>query len=336
MLVDLPHALRDSIQRLTRGYSAQELSRSATDLSARYREDRPTGAPIARSPEDVAAYGVYRFPATYAAIVAVLRALREQRQDWHPTTLLDLGAGLGAGLWAATEVWPDIEQLTAIDAQPAMISMGRDMCRTGTHGALRSARWFQMDLNDAKLPGQHDVVLIGYVLAELAETNVKLILERAWQAAGQALVIVEPGTPAGYRRIQRAGDHLRSLGAFSLAPCPHDPPCQVTDDDWIHFSVRLPRSRIHRSAKGAELGYEDEKYAYVVMAREPVAHSYSRILRHPQIRKGHIYLELCTSEGVKTIVVSKRDRERFNRARKAAWGDIFELPTDDDQDVSSR
>ncbi len=336
MLVDMPSALRESIQNLTQGYSVQELSRSASDLSARYREDRPTGAPIARSAEDVAAYGVYRLPATYAAIVAVLRALQEQRPDWRPKTLLDLGAGLGAGLWAATEVWPDIEQLTAIDAQPAMISMGREICRTAANRALRSARWSQMDLNHVDPAAQHDIVLISYVLAELTEAHTNQILDRAWRAAGEALVIVEPGTPAGYRRVQRARDHLRSLGAFSLAPCPHDPPCQVPDNDWIHFSVRLPRSKTHRSAKGAELGYEDEKYAYLVMAREPVARSYARILRHPQIRKGHIYLELCTSDGVKTIVVSKRDRERFNRARKAAWGDIFELPNDDDHDVSSR
>lgn len=326
MLVDVPRALRESLQRLSQGYAPQELSRAANDLSARYREEHGRGVPVAESVADVAAYAAFRFPATYAAIVAALEALKEQRDTSHPRSLLDLGAGLGAGLWAAVRVWPDIEQVTAVDAQQDMIMSGWELCRTSEHGALRSAKWIHGDVRHTKISQRHDVVLLSYVLTEMDDADIESLLDRAWRAAGEALVIVEPGTPAGYQRVRRARDYLRSRGGFSIAPCPHDPPCEVPKDDWCHFSVRLPRSKMHRAAKGAELGYEDEKYAYVVMAGEPVVHPYARILRHPQIRKGHIYLQLCTPDGVKTIVVSKRDRELYTRARKASWGDVFPLP----------
>ncbi|MCC7107584.1 MAG: rRNA methyltransferase, partial [Chloroflexi bacterium] len=68
------------------------------------------------------------------------------------------------------------------------------------------------------------------------------------------------------------------------------------------------------------------KFAYTALSRAPLDRSYARIVRHPQIHKGHISLQLCTPEGMRTIIVSKRDGALFTRARKAEWGDIFPIP----------
>lgn len=324
MLVDLPLELRGALETQLRGISEATLSRATKDLSERYRSEDQAEHRVELSTEDVEAYAAYRLPATFAATVAAFSALREQKIDWHPRSLLDLGAGLGSGLWAATTVWPSIERLDAVDIQPNMIAIGRNLGRASSHPALRSARWVQSDLRGESLDERHDVVLLAYLLSEVDATELVAIVDRAWDATAEALVVIEPGTPAGYERVRLIRDRLATRGAYSLAPCPHDPPCTVPADDWCHFSVRVPRSRIHRVAKEASLNYEDEKFSYVVMSRSPVRQSYSRILRHPQIRKGHIYLQLCTSEGIKTVVVPKSDRERYNRARKASWGDIFE------------
>ena len=151
------------------------------------------------------------------------------------------------------------------------------------------------------------------------------LVERAWQATNDVLVVVEPGTPEGYARVLAARDALRRAGGYPIAPCPHEPPCVMGEGDWIHFSVRLPRSRLHRTTKGGELGYEDEKFTYVAVSRTPPPPVPPRILRHPQIHSGHIALQLCTSEGPKTVIISKRDKDLFRRARKAAWGDLFDL-----------
>ena len=325
MLVDLPRELRGALANQFHDMSDVELGRTTKDLSARYRGDGPTGNPVARSGEDVAAYAAYRLPATYAATVAALTALREQRVGWQPRSLLDLGAGLGAGLWAAATVWSGIERMTAVDAQPRMIAAGRELSRAASHPAIRSAEWVQSDLRSARLAEPYDVVVLAYVLAEVDPVALPAMIDCSWGLTTGSLVVIEPGTPAGYRRVQQVRDRLTASGGYSLAPCPHDPPCQVPEDDWCHFSVRLPRSRTHRVAKDAALSYEDEKFSYVVISRSPVQQTYSRILRHPQIRKGHIYLQLCTPDGVKTVVVSKSEGKRYSRARKASWGDAFDL-----------
>jgi ribosomal protein RSM22 (predicted rRNA methylase) len=155
---------------------------------------------------------------------------------------------------------------------------------------------------------------------------VSRVVERAWAATSGALAIVEPGTPAGYRLILAARERLLALGGFTVAPCPHDRPCPLGERDWCHFAVRLPRSPEHRAAKGARVGHEDEKFSYVVIGREEVARTPVRILRHPQVRGGHVRLELCAGDGLHSVVVSKRDREAFREARKASWGDGIARP----------
>ena len=62
--------------------------------------------------------------------------------------------------------------------------------------------------------------------------------------------------------------------------------------------VRLPRSKLHRRAKGVELGYEDEKFSYAVLSREPVAKAAARIIRQPQVRSGHVNLVTSEPDGI--------------------------------------
>ena len=324
MLVELPLQLRRAIEAQRDGISDAELAQATRALSDRYRAGESAGTPFIESRGDVAAYAAYRLPATYAAAVAALSALRDVRPEWQPRSLLDLGAGLGSGMWAAATLWPDIERMMALDLEPRMIAAGRALGAAASHPALRSAEWRQSDLRQPDLNGSFDLSLMAYVLGEIEPASAEKLIERVWEATTGALVVIEPGTPDGFRRVEHVRDQVARLGGFELAPCPHDPPCRVSDDDWTHFSVRLPRSRAHRLAKDAALNYEDEKFSYVVLSRLPLGRTYSRILRHPQVRKGHIYLQLCTKAGVQTVVVSKREGERYSRARKAAWGDIFE------------
>jgi ribosomal protein RSM22 (predicted rRNA methylase) len=324
LLVELPLHLRRALEAQRIGISGVELAEATRALSDRYRVGETATTPFIESHTDVAAYAAYRLPATYAAAVAALSALAEVWPDWQPRSLLDLGAGLGSGMWAAATLWPGIERMTALEVEPLMSAAGRALTANATQSALRTADWRQSDLMQAKLNGSFDLSLLAYVLGEIKPESIEQLMARIWTATTGALVVIEPGTPEGFRRVERVRDQVLALGGFELAPCPHHPPCRVPDNDWTHFSVRLPRSRAHRLAKDAALNYDDEKFSYVVLARSPLERTYSRILRHPQIRKGHIYLQLCTQAGPQTVVVSKREGERYRRARKAEWGDIFE------------
>ena len=102
-------------------------------------------------------------------------------------------------------------------------------------------------------------------------TERSALAELMWAKTRDTLLVVEPGTPAGYARIIALRDQLIASGAHVAAPCPHDGKCPLAPPDWCHFTQRLPRSRAHKQIKGAELPFEDEKFAYVALTRAPVA-----------------------------------------------------------------
>ena len=106
-----------------------------------------------------------------------------------------------------------------------------------------------------------------------------------WEKTRDTLVVVEPGTPAGYARIIALRERLIAAGANVAAPCPHDGKCPLVSPDWCHFTQRLQRSRAHKQVKGAELPYEDEKFAYVALTRAPFAARPSRVLAQPAVSK---------------------------------------------------
>ena len=91
--------------------------------------------------------------------------------------------------------------------------------------------------------------------------------------------------------------------------------------NWCHFKERLKRSSLHRELKEGELGYEDEKYSYVILSKQFHKLGGKRILRHPQKRGGHISFELCTEEGLQKKIVSKKQGQIFREAKKLKWGD---------------
>jgi ribosomal protein RSM22 (predicted rRNA methylase) len=312
---ELPPPLQARIDELVRGADRGRLEAAAARLTALYREggaSRP-----ARSAEDVLAYAAQRAPATYAATAAVLGRLREQRPQWRPRSLLDVGAGPGVAAWAATTVWPELERVVLLEAESEMVALGR---RLGPAGA----EWAQGELGS--IDGSFDLVLAGYVLNELGGEPPDRTAATLWQATADTLVAVEPGTPSGYARVLGLRAAVLAAGGFTLAPCPHDEPCPLEAPDWCHFSARLQRGEAHRAVKAVSRGFEDEKYSYVALGRAPAPRAKARIIRQPQIRPGHVLLQLSTPAGIERATVSRRDRDAYRRARKASWGDAFERP----------
>ena len=75
----------------------------------------------------------------------------------------------------------------------------------------RTLGGFELAAGDlpAAIPAErYDLVTAAYVLGELPETALAATLDRAWAATAGALVIVEPGTPAGYGRVLAARSRL--------------------------------------------------------------------------------------------------------------------------------
>ena len=278
---------------------------AASAMSAAYREDRALRLP---DPARTAAYLVTRMPATFAAAHAVLRELRERLGAGSISSVLDIGAGAGSASLAARQCFPEARTITLVERDSALAAAARQW--------LPEAAIVLEDVTRIATPPPHDLVMAAYSLGEIAGP----LAARLWQAARVALVAIEPGSPRGYALILKVRQELLEAGAHMVAPCPAATPCPLAAPDWCHFAARVERSSIHRRIKDAELGYEDEKFSYVAVAREPVELSAARIIRRPQQRPGLILLETCAPAGVESLRVPRSDRETFRAARKASWG----------------
>jgi ribosomal protein RSM22 (predicted rRNA methylase) len=168
-----------------------------------------------------------------------------------------------------------------------------------------------------------DLVVASYLIGEVRETERRSLAERLWTKTRDTLLVVEPGTPAGYAGIIALRAHLIASGAFVAAPCPHDHPCPLPAPDWCHFAQRLPRLRAHIQLKGAELPFEDEKFSYVVLTRERPTKRSARVLAPPAVGKVEVAARVCTADGVEVTKVPRRDKTAYAKARRWRWGDAL-------------
>jgi ribosomal protein RSM22 (predicted rRNA methylase) len=324
MSADLPAPLRAALDAVLEGRPRAGLAERAARTSAAYRAGRAS-AGVIRDTDDALAYALTRLPATYAACAAVLAEAARMAPGLDPRTLLDGGVGTGAASWAAVETWPGIKGATWLDASPPFLALAERLAAEGPP-ALSGAAARRADLTAAGPWPASDLVVASYALAEIAPARQAAVVAALWDACAGLLVLVEPGTTAGHERLLAARDALIPAGGKILAPCPHALACPLAAPDWCHFSVRLPRSREHRLAKGAALPFEDEKFAYLVAARPGVAADAprARVLARPRTGKPGIELKLCTPAGrSEQRLVGKRDKAAYAVARRLDWGDTL-------------
>ncbi|HEX3364057.1 small ribosomal subunit Rsm22 family protein [Phenylobacterium sp.] len=322
MTPDLPAALRGALGRALESVPRKGLAERAARTSEAYRAGKPSSGVI-READDALAYALTRLPATYAACATVLAEAARAAPGFAPASLLDAGAGTGAASWAASETWPRLASLTWLDSSPPFLVLAAQLAAEGPP-ALRTAEARRADLTSAGPWPKAEVVVASYALAEIASDRQDSTVSELWNACEGVLALIEPGTPAGYARILAARTALIEAGATILAPCSHEAACPLVAPDWCHFSVRLPRSRDHRQAKGAEVPFEDERFSYLIAARPGIAAESRRprILAPPRTAKPGIALKLCGPDGeVEQRVVPKRDKAAYAVARRLDWGD---------------
>ncbi|HXZ64976.1 MAG TPA: small ribosomal subunit Rsm22 family protein [Streptosporangiaceae bacterium] len=335
-------ALAAAIEAGLAGAGIPALSAGTQRLMTAYRCGGALTAPVLATRADAAAYAAYRMPATAAAVALALAETRLSLPGWRPESLLDFGAGTGSAAWAVAAELPSVGVLTLLEQSTAAIAAGRAILGAAALPALRAATWRTWRLPGGRPdPGRRDdlpaadLATVSYVLGELTPTQQAAIVALAIRAA-PAVVLVEPGTPDGHHRILAARERLLAAGYLLAAPCPHRLACPLAAaGDWCHFAARLPRSAVHRRAKGAELGYEDEKFSYVAAVRpdplgpepaSPVLPA-GRIVRRPQQRKGLVTLEVCWRDGTAgPDRIGKSTGAAYRAARKSFWGARFDHP----------
>ena len=120
-------------------------------------------------------------------------------------------AGPGIASWAAAEAWPETSAATLVEAEAEMARAGRKLAESGPD-VLRRANWVVGDVG-APMP-RADLVVASYLIGELTPAALEGLVREAWARSADTLVIIEPGTTAGYRRTlarARRRDHRRWL-----------------------------------------------------------------------------------------------------------------------------
>jgi ribosomal protein RSM22 (predicted rRNA methylase) len=326
----LPAALSKVIEQETSRHRLSDLAKAAAELSERYRDQRQTVERFIATDAHRSAYVAVRIPASFAAARAVFAEIRRLAPETPISSLLDLGAGTGAASWAAIEVFDELRRITMVEQDRELVRLGKRLAESSPSVALRDADWQTRDLTACAEFADHDLVVCSYSLGEIEPGAARRILKAAWQSAHRAVAIIEPGTMKGFEMILALHDDLIAAGGHIIAPCPHERACPMAsadkpDADWRHFAARFERSSLHRRIKGAELGYEDEKYSYIAASKSPVQPASARIIRHPMRRAGFTQLQLCAEEGLADVTVTRKDKEEWKRARKADWGDAWDL-----------
>jgi len=323
--VELPLSLQTAIEHEMEQQSTKKLAALAAEISEGYRSGIPFNkGRYIQSHEDVLAYISYRLPATYAAVYSAISQTKDRFPHWSPKTMLDVGAGPGTAMWAASAVWNGLEGFTLLEQDEHMIAFGKRLSQYSPNTSIRQATWIKADITKERDVLPHDLVIASYVLNELSQDKREAFIQQLWQSTTDLLMIIEPGTQTGFQRISLAREQLLALGAKMIAPCPHEKPCPLPEYDWCHFSQRVARTKLHRTVKGGELAYEDEKFTFLSMARTRDGMAIpGLVIRHPQIRKGHIQLRLCTPGGIMNTIVTRKDKESFRKARELRWGSIL-------------
>ena len=315
---DLPAELKSALDARLHGLSRNDAAERSASISRTYRDGGGSGA--IRSEADALAYALARMPATYAAVTASLNALAEITPDFAPKSLLDVGAGPGTASWAAAEAFSSLTAFTLLDANSALRALALDLA--GASARLRGMTYQQGEARAELARAEAaDLVVASYMIGEISEGERKTLAELMWAKTRDTLLVVEPGTPAGYARILGLRAQLIAAGAHVAAPCPHDGQCPLAAPDWCHFTQRLPRSQAHRQLKSAELAYEDERFAYVALTRAPAAQRPARVLAQPDVSKVEVTAKLCTPDGLAITKVPRRAKADYARARRWRWGD---------------
>ncbi len=325
-------------------FPTNELARASREVTESYREGLPQGRTPQFSPPHLAAYAQVRMPATAAVGAAVLRRFLDSAGPSTVRSHLDLFSGPGTMLWAAASVLPQLpERTTLLEQDARFIALGKRLLEVGGTAASSNITWQQMRLPSVSTPlDPHDLVTLSYGLGELPPAVLEAVVRNAWQLTRHALVLIEPGTPRGFGLIAGARDLLIAAGAVIVAPCPHQQICPMLAAEggggqkWCHFAERLSRTRNHRRIKGGAVGFEDEKYSYLIACRADSANAsllpaqgrgdmptpVARLVGRPRVRNAGVDLPLCTPDGtLADLLALRRDKSFFRLAKSLQWGD---------------
>lgn len=314
----IPYLLEDAIQKEIQGIKLNELKQIAKELSNRYMKEERKGQTLLSKEKEALAYSIMRMPATFCAVKTVLENTLSVAKNLGIDTVLDIGAGTGAATWAISELI-NPKEIICLEREQAMRNIGQVLMKNNDN--MSNVQWVNEDITTANFDKSADLIIASYIINELNEEQRKNTIKKLLELDSKIILIIEPGTPEGFKNIKEIQKNVLENGAYIVAPCTSQEVCKLPDDDWCHSTVRVERTKIHKMLKSGELPYEDEKFSYIAISKENLGVAKSRILRHPTIETGKITLKLCTDGNIEQKIITKKEKELFKSAKKKKCGD---------------
>lgn len=270
-------------------------------------------------------YGIARLPGTLSALNYIFSELDKRLPGFKPKTILDCGLGPGTSLYACIMNYMNDFSFTAIEKEQHFIDITKDALNNlAPHWAEK------VDLRKQKLPADignkiYDLGIVSYMISETSTKSLTSLatwlLERC-----NVLIVVDAGTPQVFSQVLAFRSAIIDDKNFSIiAPCPHELPCPLMNKDFCHFKTRFLRPNVLRKIKSASTNYEDEKFSYLIAAKNSLLEqkqSYDRIIAQPIKRKGHTILDICNKNGEKERKVISKKNSDYKHKSRLNWGDI--------------
>jgi len=258
-------------------------------------------------------------------------------RGWTPPegAVLDWGCGTGVAGRRVAEAWP--QQVHALHFS--------DRSGPAHHFAAARARAAFPELAVKSSPGADiapDMLVLSHVLNELTPDALERLLALAEKA--QAILWVEPGTLPVSRKLIAIRERL--LSRFRVvAPCTHQAACGMlapgNERHWCHHFARVP-GYVHtdpgwgRFAQTLEIDLSSVPFSFLVLDRRPAAQvgtpaagsAEARVIGEPRHYKGFAKVLSCQADGVKELMLQKRDAPELLKAMKKAPGSLYRWERD--------
>ncbi|KAF9113211.1 37S ribosomal protein S22 [Mortierella sp. AM989] len=252
---------------------AKRLKSGSGDMGS--KGDKPAPAHILEyGHRESTAYIAAMAPTTYSAIKNVLEEVKGRVPDLQVKTFMDFGTGPGTGIWAANEVWEMPLQYTGVDVSLAMLETAEEILDVlSSKGTPISNITFKPFLSHGSQASKHDVVLSAFTLSEITTPALrKSTLEHLWESTNDMLILVDRGTPNGFKILAEAREQILGLDADRIvSKTKYDaygnelPEDEVPKRGPAHVLAPCPHDK--RKTKHSKENFEDSKYTYVVLRK---------------------------------------------------------------------
>lgn len=139
----IPDLLERAIEEEIKGVKITELKEIAQELSNRYMNEKRSGQTLLSKEKEALAYLGIRMPATFCAVTTALKHTLSVAQNCNIETVLDIGTGTGAAVWAINEQI-DTAKITCLEREEAMRKVGQSVMKKSEE--LSKVEWIDADI----------------------------------------------------------------------------------------------------------------------------------------------------------------------------------------------